>query len=342
VSRPIDLRSDTVTRPTDAMRRAMADAEVGDDVYVEDPTADRLQVRAAEALGKEAALFVPTGTMANQIAVQLHTRPGDELVTGAGSHVFAYESAGAAAWAGVQVVEIPGDGLFDADAMEARVQPDAYYLARTRLVVVENTHNKAGGLVFPQRDVLAIAARARARGMAVHLDGARIWNASVATGVPVADLAAPADTVSACFSKGLGAPAGSVIAGPRALVAEARRIRKRMGGGMRQVGVLCAGALFALEHHVTRLREDHDNARALAEALARSGAVQVDLSRVQTNIVVLGVAAGTAAAVVARAAKEGVRTGALDGARIRCVTHLDVDRAGVLRAAEVLSRAAAG
>ncbi|MDW8362355.1 MAG: low-specificity L-threonine aldolase [Myxococcales bacterium] len=334
--RVVDLRSDTVTRPTPAMRRAMADAEVGDDVFGDDPTVRRLEERVAELLGKAAALFVPTGTMANQIAVQLHARRGDEALAPEGAHVVVYESAAAAAWGGVQFREIAGGGLFDVEAMERLVQPDAYYLARTRLLVVENTHNRAGGRIFPQPVFERVAHRAHELGLAVHLDGARLWNASVATGRSPEDLAAPADTVSVCFSKGLGAPVGSALAGPAELIAEARRIRKRMGGGMRQAGILCAAALYALDHHVARLAEDHDNARALADALARHG-VPIE-HPVETNMVVLTSSLPNSAQIVERAAREGVLVGAIDAHRVRCVTHLDVNREGVLRAAEVLAR----
>lgn len=335
---PVDLRSDTVTRPTAAMRAAMASAEVGDDVYGEDPTAARLEARVAELLGKEAALFVPSGTMANQLALLLHCRPGDEVIVGAGTHCVEYESGGAAAWAGVQFAVAGEAGLFDAAAMRAAIRPPADWLPRSALVVVENTHNRAGGRVFPQHDVVAIAAAAGAAGLRVHLDGARLWNASAATGLDAATLAAPADTVAVCFSKGLGAPAGSALAGPRALVHEARRLRKRLGGGMRQVGVLCAAALHALEHHRERLPEDHANARALAERLAAEDGCAIDPAAVETNIVLFETRR-PAADVVADAARRGALVSAFGPHRVRAVTHLDVDRPAVLRAAEAIARA---
>jgi threonine aldolase len=335
---PVDLRSDTVTRPTAGMRAAMAAADVGDDVYGEDPTAARLEARVAELLGKEAALFVPSGTMANQIALLLHCRPGDEVIVGAGTHCMEYESGGAAAWAGVQFAVVGEDGTFDAETVRAAIRPAADWLPRSALVVLENTHNRGGGRVFPQAAAEAIGAAARAAGLRVHLDGARLWNASAATGVDVATLAAPADTVSVCFSKGLGAPVGSALAGPLDLVREARRLRKRMGGGMRQVGVLCAAALHALDHHRARLGEDHRNARLLAERLASVPGCVVDPAAVETNIVLVDTRR-PAVEVAARAAREGVLLSVFGPHRLRAVTHLDVDRAGILRAVEVLARA---
>jgi threonine aldolase len=241
----VDLRSDTLTRPTEAMRRAMASADVGDDVYGEDPSAAALEARSAELLGKEAALFVPSGTMANQIALLLHCRPGDEVVVGRGAHLFYYEGGAGGAWAGVQFLEVGTTGLFTAEDVRAAVKPLAYWLPRTRAVAVENTHNRSGGRVFPEADFAAIAEAARSKGLALHVDGARIWNAAVATGKTPAELTKHADTVSACFSKGLGAPVGSVIAGTGAHIDEARRFRRMLGGAMRQVGVLCAAATYA-------------------------------------------------------------------------------------------------
>ncbi len=337
---PIDLRSDTVTRPTDAMRRAMAAAEVGDDVYGEDPSAHALEARAAEVLGKEAALFVPSGTMANQIALQVHCRPSDEVVIGEGAHVYFYEGGAGGAYAGVQFVEAGSGGLFGPDDLEAAVKPRAYHMARTRLVAFENTHNRAGGRVFPQDDVVAIAERARALGLAVHLDGARIWNAAVASGRSPAELCAPADTVSACFSKGLGAPVGSVFAGSRALVEEGRRVRRRMGGAMRQVGVLCAAALHALEHHRARIADDHAHARAFAEVLANAPGLVCDPATIETNMVMFDVATGDADTLIRSAQAEGVLLGAVGPRRIRAVTHLGVDREHVLAAADILARLA--
>ncbi|MFO0669326.1 MAG: threonine aldolase family protein [Polyangiaceae bacterium] len=253
----IDLRSDTVTRPTEAMKAAMMAAPLGDDVYGEDPTTLALEARIATLLGKEAALFVSSGTMGNQLAIRCHTQPGDEVIVGEGAHPVFYESGAAPVLSGVQFAIAGRGGLFTADEMEAEIKPVAYTSPRTSLVCVENTHNRAGGRVFPQAEVVRIAERARARGLALHLDGARLFNAHVAKQTPVAELAAPFDTVSVCFSKGLGAPVGSALVGPRALIIAARRFRKMWGGGMRQSGILAAAALYALDHHVARLAEDH-------------------------------------------------------------------------------------
>ena len=329
----VDLRSDTFTKPTPAMRAAMAAAEVGDDVWGEDPTARVLEERAADILGKDAALFVPSGTMANQIALLVHCRPGDEVIVGRGAHTRLYESGAGAAWAGVQFAEVGGaDGTFTGDDVEAAALPADRNLPRTRLIAVENTHNRGGGRVWPRAQLDAVAARARARGLALHLDGARIWNAAVASGIPERELAAPFDTVSACFSKGLGAPVGSVIAGGRDDVERARRFRKMLGGGMRQVGVLCAAALYALEHHRGRLAEDHANARRLADGLAGVAGVTVDPARVETNIVIFEVTGIPSAELARRTEASGVRLHAIAPTRLRAVTHLDVDAAGIDRA----------
>jgi threonine aldolase len=335
----VDLRSDTVTRPTSDMRRAMSEAEVGDDIYREDPTARALEERAAELLGKDAALFVPSGTMANQIALMLHCRPGDDVIIPKDAHVRLYESGGASAWAGVQFTEAGSGGSFDVAQLEASMHPPDYHCPRSRLVSLENTHNRAGGRVFAQEGVLRVAERARTLGLALHLDGARIWNASARTGLSPATLAAPFDTVAACFSKGLGAPAGSVIAGSKALMSEALRIRKRLGGGMRQVGVLCAAALFALDHHRERLVTDHENARALAEAVSHVDGLSCEPEKAETNIVIFDSLRVPPQELCARAKAEGVLLSPFGGSSVRAVTHLDVDRAGIARAAEVLAAA---
>jgi threonine aldolase len=338
----VDLRSDTVTLPTEAMRRAMAAAEVGDDVWGEDPTVLRLQERAAVLLGKEAALFVPSGTMANQIALLCHCARGDEVVTGEGSHCVLYESGAGSAWAGVGFAVVGSGGLFTADDVRAVIRPPDAHFARTRLIAIENTHNRGGGRVFPQADVEGIAALARERGLALHLDGARIWNAACASGRAPAELAAPADTVSACFSKGLGAPIGSVIAGSRDLAPRAHRFRKMLGGGMRQVGILAAAALHALDHHVERLVEDHENARRLAHGLAAMGGVACEAARVETNIVNFALRRVSAEVLVKRCALEGVKLHAIADDRVRAVTHLGVSRADVDHALGVISRAIKG
>jgi threonine aldolase len=316
-----DLRSDTVTRPSAGMRQAMAEAEVGDDVYREDPTTQRLERRVAEIVGKPAALFVPSGTMANQIAILCHTRPGDEVVIGRGSHCAYYESGAGAAWSGVQFEQVGDDGSLSADDLRAAVKPRAYYCPNTSLVIVENTHNRAGGRVFPESQMAPLQAAARELSLAMHLDGARIWNAAAATGKSVADLCAPFDSVSVCFSKGLGAPVGSASCGSAELIAAALRFRKMLGGGMRQVGVLAAAALYALEHNRERIAEDHEAAQRLASALAALRGVTIQ--PVETNIVNVAVTT-TADRVVARAKEHDVLFSAIAEKRLRLVTHLDV------------------
>ncbi len=336
----IDLRSDTVTQPSPAMREAMARAEVGDDVYGEDPTVLRLEAEVAALLGKEAALFVPSGTMGNQLAIAALTRPGDEVIVGEGAHVVFYESGAGAALSGVQFAVAGQGGLFDADDVRAKAHPrDAYYCPRTSLVCVENTHNRAGGRVFSQDRVLAVVAAARSLGLGAHLDGARLWNAEAQSGLSVAEMAAPFDTVSVCFSKGLGAPAGSALVGPKALVIEARRTRKRWGGGMRQAGILAAGALYALENNRARLSEDHKNARAFAEAIANA-ADGDGLSALSPETNLVNVDTRVPAADVARLVlDDGVRISASGTHRLRAVTHLDVSHEAVVRAAHSVARA---
>lgn len=335
----IDLRSDTVTRPTAAMRRIMAEADVGDDVYGEDPNARRLEERAAELLGKPAALFVPTGTMANQLALLCHCERGNDVLVGQDNHCVLYESGAGAAWAQVNFSVVGRDGFFDAEQMVASVKPAESHFPQTRLVAIENTHNRSGGQVFPQSDVIAIGEAAHGHGLSLHLDGARIWNASVATGLAPSELAEPADTVSACFSKGLGAPVGSVLAGSVEIIRKAHRYRKMLGGGMRQVGVLCAAALHALDHHRARLADDHTNAKRLAEGLAQLREFSVDMSSVQTNIVAFELRAGLARDFVLRAAELGVRLNALGPQRVRAVTHLDVSAADIETALARLAQA---
>lgn len=336
---PIDLRSDTVTRPTRAMRSAMADAPVGDDQYGEDPSTNRLQALMAERLGKAAALWLPSGTMANQVALKVLTRPGDEVVASRESHAGWHEAGGAAANAGVQIVEIGRGGVFSVDELQAAIKPAGLpVFPSTTLMEIENTHNRAGGVVVPQPLVLQLCAAARERGLACFLDGARLWNASAASGLSLAELAAPFDMVAVAFSKGLGAPGGSLLAGSQAQVDAARRHARRLGGAMRQNGIFAAAALHALEHHLARLPEDHANARLLAETLAAGSGVQLDLATVQTNIVVFHLPAGLpdAATVVARARERGVLLNAFGPRTVRAVTHLDVDRAQCQRAAAEL------
>ena len=343
---PIDLRSDTVTRPTNAMRAAMAAAPVGDDQYGEDPTTNRLQQHLAELLGKEAALWLPTGTMANQVALRVLTRPGDEVITPRESHASWHEAGGAAANAGVQMHEVGRRGLFSVEEMLAAIKPRNFPMfPNTTLVAVENTHNRAGGIVVPQAEVLRICAAAREHGMATFLDGARLWNASVASGLSPAELAAPFDLVAVAFSKGLGAPAGSLLAGNHAQIRSADLHRCRLGGALRQNGILAAAALHGLEHHLTRLPEDHAHARSFAERLAAGAPVELDLNTVQTNIVVFHLPTALpldAQALTARAREQGVLVNAFGARTVRAVTHLDVDGAQCKRAAEVLVRLLAG
>jgi threonine aldolase len=336
----IDLRSDTVTQPTAAMRAAMAAAPVGDDQYGEDPSTNRLQARCAELLGKPAALWLPTGTLANQVALRTLTRPGDEVVACRESHAAWHEVGGAAANAGVQIHEIGQGGRFSAEELRAAVKPRNFAIfPTTTLVEVENTHNRAGGVVVPQAEVQRICAAARELGLATFLDGARLWNASVASGLPLHELAAPFDLVAVAFSKGLGAPGGSLLAGPKELIAAASRHCRRMGGAMRQNGIFAAAALHGLDHHLGRLAEDHANARVLAETLAAGAPVQLDLDAVRTNIVVFHLPAALpldAPTLSERARERGVLVNAFGPRTVRAVTHLDVNRAECVRAAEVL------
>ncbi len=334
-----DLRSDTVTKPTPGMRAAMAAADVGDDVFREDPTTRALEERVAALLGKEAALFVPTGTMGNQIALLLHTQRGDEVIVGEGAHLAHFESGAGAAWSGVQFAQAGRGGLFQAADVRALVRPGGDMYPRTSLVCVENTHNRAGGRVFPLQDLTAIAAEARHHHLGLHLDGSRLWNAAVATGAKEAELAAPFDTVNVCFSKGLGAPVGSALAGSRDQVDRARRWRKMLGGGMRQSGVLAAAALYALDNHRSRLSEDHEAATRLATSLARSPSVVIDPTSVQTNIVVVKLAAPRAQDVVRAAQQTGVLCFAIAPDALRLVTHLDFPPAWADGAAAALMSA---
>ena len=321
--RPIDLRSDTVTRPTPAMRDAMAAAELGDDVFGEDPTVNALEAEAASRIGKEAAVFVPSGTMANQIAIRLHTHHGEVVLAGQWAHILRYEGGAASALAGVQIATLGAGGLFDAaDVRAALVPASNVHWAPTTLLAVENTHNTSGGRVFPLAQVEATTAAARVAGLATHLDGARLFNAEVASGIPAARWAACFDTVAFCFSKGLGAPVGSVLCGPRDAIERARRLRKMLGGGMRQAGVLAAAARFALAHHVARLADDHENARRLAEGLQKLG-LPVD-PWPETNMVMFRVA--DTMGFLRGARERGVLLLPTDPGRFRAVTHLDVSR----------------
>ena len=333
--RLIDLRSDTVTRPTPAMREAMARAEVGDDVYGEDPTVARLEERSADLLGKEAALFVPSGTMANQIALGVLARGGDEVVCEAGAHCFAFEGGALAALWGVQARTILGErGVLDPVAVEAAIRPDDPHYPRTRAVAIENTHNRGGGKAWSLAAVRAVGDVAARRGLALYMDGARLLNAVVATGTSARDYAAPATLASMCFSKGLGAPVGSVLAGPRPLIQEGRRLRKRLGGGMRQAGILAAAGLFALEHHVARLVEDHAHAARLGDLLSQLPGARLQFP-VETNLLFVAFEGRSAAELSGRFRQAGVLCNP-EGSRpelVRFVTHLDVSASDIEEAA---------
>ena len=336
---PIDLRSDTVTRPTKQMRAAIAAAEVGDDQYGEDPTINALQQRVADLLGKEAALWLPSGTMANQVALRTLTRSGDDVVVSRESHAVWHETGASAANAGVQFTEIGARGVFSVAEFVAAVTPRGHPIyPPTTLVEIENTHNRSGGIVVDQDDVERLCAAARERDIASFLDGARLWNAAVASGRSCAALAAPFDLTAVALSKGLGAPGGSLLAGSRALIDRAVRYRRMAGGAMRQAGILGAAGLYALDHHLDRLADDHANARTIAETLAQSGRVILDLATVQTNIIVFGLApaAPDAPTIVAQARDRGVLVFAFTPRTIRAVTHLDVSRAQCERAASIL------
>ena len=341
----IDLRSDTVTRPSPSMRQAMMAAEVGDDIYGEDPTVNALQDRIAALLGKEAALYVPSGSMGNQISIKVHTRAGDEIIAEAGSHVFNYETAGAAFLSAVQVHPVEGrHGRMSLESIRRAIRPDIYYMPRTSLVCVENTHNRAGGTVYPLELLKETAKLCQENHLALHLDGARLWNASAQSGIPVRDYAECADSVSVCFSKGLGAPVGSAIAGTKAFIEEARHYRKIFGGAMRQAGVLAAAALYALDHNVERLREDHEKAAALAREIGSIPGMAIDPETVQTNILIVNVekTGRTPEDLVARFRDGGVLVGLGPYGTFRAVTHLDVSMADVRKAAESIKKVMLG
>jgi len=336
----IDLRSDTVTKPTPAMRQAMAEAEVGDDVYGEDPTVKLLESRTAKLLGKEAALFVPSGTMANQIGIGVSTQPGDELLCSSTSHVYVWEAGGIARLSGVTTRTFPGDrGILSLDEVREAIRPshDVHYV-RTRLISLENTHNRGGGRVHPITSIAELAGWARENDLAMHLDGARLMNAVVASGQPAAEWAHYFDTVSICFSKGLGAPVGSALAGSATAIRRARRLRKLFGGGMRQVGILAAAALYALDHHIERLSEDHVNARMLAGAFAGTEGFALECGPVETNLVWVCVhpSVGTATEVATYLRGRGILVSALGPQVLRACTHLDVTREQVEYVADVI------
>jgi threonine aldolase len=336
----VDLRSDTVTRPSPAMGQAMANAEVGDDVFGDDPTVHALQERVADLIGTEAALFVPSGTMANQIAMRAHTRHGDTIIIGANAHVWRHESGALAALGGLQVEVAGTDGTFTGADVRAAYKDDPY-MSSTKLVEVENTHGASGGTVWDRARLADVIATTKQLGMALHLDGARLWNAAAASGATEKELAAGFDSVSVCLSKGLGAPIGSLVCGSKPFIKTCHRLRKMQGGGMRQAGILAAAGLYALEHNRPRVADDHANARAFAEALAGVPGLRVDLARVQTNLVMVDVTRSTVPQLIAAANQAGVLIGGNGPAQIRAVCHLDVSRDDVVRAARTIAECVA-
>ena len=344
----IDLRSDTVTKPTDTMRQAMADAEVGDDVYGGDPTVQALEERVADLLGKEAAVFVPSGTMSNQVAMRTHTEPGSLVLMDSGAHMVLNEGGGAAAFSGLTVRPLRArNGIFEASAVDEAIEvPHAFnpthLMPPATLLCVENTHNVGGGVVWPLQTILDVTAAGRRHGLALHMDGARIWHASAASGVSEAEYSAPFDTVSVCFSKGLGAPVGSALVGTADLIWRARRFKQQFGGGLRQAGIIAAGALHALEHHRDRIGEDHENARVLAEGMAATDGIELDAARVETNIIRFEVTAMEAGSFVDACHARGVfmLPGGTHG--VRAVTHMGVGREDIDGALEVIRGVLAG
>ncbi|MBX7103415.1 MAG: aminotransferase class I/II-fold pyridoxal phosphate-dependent enzyme [Gemmataceae bacterium] len=335
----IDLRSDTVTKPTEGMRAAMAAAEVGDDVYREDPTIIRLEERVASLLGKEAALFVPSGSMSNQVAIKAHTSPGDEILLDEYCHIYNWESGGPALLSGVTCRTIHGEwGILRPEQLADKVRPINDHMVRTRVVCLENTHNHGGGRIFPLETIRTIEQWARKNDLIMHLDGARLWNAAVATGIPLAVWASHFDSISVCFSKGLGAPVGSALAGPADFIDRARRYRKVFGGAMRQAGVIAAAALYAIDHHIPRLAEDHANAQILAETISLCPGLKLAPPEVHTNLVwfEVGERHGSAKDLAGRFKERGLLVGVDHPRRLRACTHLDASRADIEKAAGII------
>jgi threonine aldolase len=334
-----DLRSDTVTRPSPGMRKAMYEAEVGDDVYGEDPTVNLLQEMSAEIAGMEAALFVSSGSMGNLIPIFLNCGRGNELLIDWRGHAINFELSAASAIAGSLPVPIRTDkGILTADLLEERFRPDIYYMARTRMAVLENTHNLAGGTYYPLDTLKGIRDFSRRRGISVHMDGARVFNASAASGAGLRDIAAQTDTMTFCLSKGLGAPVGAVLCGSRPFITEARRVRKMLGGGMRQVGVLAAAGIYALKNNVERLSEDHENARTIARALAETGWAEIDPDSIPTNIVYVKTPKHPAEKAARSLKERGVLCGATGSNELRFVTHLDLSRSDIAAAADIIRK----
>ncbi len=337
VTETIDLRSDTITKPTPAMRQAMAAAEVGDDVFKDDPTVNALEARTAELLGTEDAVYLPSGTMTNQVAIRCHTEPGDEIFCDADSHIHWYEGGGPAAISGATCNLLAGErGIFSADQLAAAIRPANQHYPRPKLVCIENTHNRGGGTVWPIDKITEVAEVAEKAGLKMHMDGARLWNAAVASGISEREYAKHFDSVSVCFSKGLGAPIGSALAGCSEFIARARHIRKMLGGGMRQAGIIAAGALYALDNNRDRLADDHQNAKALAEGLSRIDGIEIDPASVETNIVIFGLAKMSSHELVERLAGQGVLVLPRDDKTIRAVTNLMVTGKAIEQAVEII------
>jgi len=336
----VDLRSDTLTKPSEGMRKAMYEAEVGDDVFKEDPTVNKLGEYTAELLGKEAALFVPSGTMANQICLNVLTNPGDEVICETDAHIFNYESGSPAMLSGIQLMTVKGSlGVMTTEQVEPLIRPiDAYYMPRTKVIEVENTHNRAGGAIHPIENIIALKELARKHNLYYHLDGARLWNASVETGITVKEYASHFDTVSCCLSKGLGAPVGSVIAGTKEFIKEAFRVRKSWGGGMRQVGILAAAGIYALQNNIERLNEDHHRAKYLAERINDLNNLEINMNSVHTNILLFKPLTMTVSEAMLKCKESGllVIQGTVD--TLRAITHLDVNDDDVEKAADILAK----
>jgi threonine aldolase len=334
----IDLRSDTVTRPTQAMKAAMMAADLGDDVFGEDPSVNRLEERVAALLGKPAALFVPSGTMSNQIGIKAHTTPGDEMLCDVNCHIYLYEAGGPAVLSGVTCRTLDGDyGILDVAQFEGKVRPINDHMVRTKVVSLENTHNRGGGRIYPLEKIRAIRQWARQNNLIMHLDGARLWNAIVKTGISAATWAAEFDTVSVCFSKGLGAPVGSALVGPKDYIARARRIRKLFGGGLRQGGIVASAALYAVENHIERLVEDHKNAQVIAQAIGDVHGLMLTPKVIETNLIWFDVdkSFGTAKEIARLLEEQGVRVHVGGTHTLRACTHLDVSASQAVRTAEV-------
>lgn len=336
----IDLRSDTVTKPSEEMRKAMYNAEVGDDVYKEDPTVNELEEYVAELLGKESALYVPSGVMGNQICLNVHTNPSDEVICEADAHIFQYESGSPAALSGIQLYPVNGkNGIIDPESVKLLVRPEsAYYMPRSKVLEIENTHNRAGGTVYSVEQIEALKKVADKFNLKFHLDGARLWNASIASGTPLDKYCSYFDSISVCLSKGLGAPVGSVIAGPKDFITEAFRVRKGWGGGMRQVGILASAGLYAVKNNIARLTEDHENAKMLAEAINESGNFEINMDNVQTNILIFKPLKISVEETLKRCEENGLLLSVGQVGTLRAVTHLDVSSEEIETAGEIINR----